>query len=89
MPTNTRPPLPPIQRVKSKDRTREFKWLDQHWREYAGHWVAVEGDVLVAHGFDADKFFAEVKASGVTDPLFDRIEPLDQLPYGGGCWLKD
>jgi hypothetical protein len=61
-----------------------MKWLSQHRREYAGQWVAIDGDRLVAHGFDADRFFAEVDQSGVTDPLFAHLESEDDRPSLGG-----
>jgi hypothetical protein len=86
MPTNTKSPLSPIKRVKSKDLTQEMRWLREHRREHAGQWVAIEGDRLVAHDLDADKFFAEVEQSGVKDPLFAHLEPEDERPFAG-AWL--
>ena len=76
--------MSPIRRVKSKDVTRELQWLREHRREYAGQWVAIDGDRLVAHDLDADKFFADVKNSGVRDPLFAHLEPVDDHPFAGG-----
>ncbi|MBO0860240.1 MAG: hypothetical protein J2P21_17560, partial [Chloracidobacterium sp.] len=42
-------------RLKPKpmpDSTREFKWLSEHAREYAGQWVALDGDRLIAHSLN-------------------------------------
>src|SRR5256885_12056896 len=40
--------------VPSKDRTHESKWLKEYGKEYAGQWVALEGNQLIAHSFNAD-----------------------------------
>src|SRR6185503_8925816 len=36
--------------VPVPDSTRELQWLVDHARQYAGQWVALEGDRLIAHG---------------------------------------
>src|SRR2546428_5386583 len=44
----TKPPLDKRLRPKPMpDSTREFKWLADHAREYAGQWVALDGDRLI------------------------------------------
>ncbi len=32
------------------DRTPEIRWLEEHWQEYRGQWVALLHDELLAHG---------------------------------------
>ncbi|HYU34900.1 MAG TPA: DUF5678 domain-containing protein [Thermoanaerobaculia bacterium] len=32
------------------DRTPELRWLEAHWQEYRGQWVALLHDELLAHG---------------------------------------
>jgi hypothetical protein len=76
--------LPPIRRVEGKDLSREMNWLRLHSRDYAGQWVAIDGDRLIAHDFDANRFFAEVDRSGVDDPLFAHLEAADERPSLGG-----
>ena len=70
--------IPPGRRVKlvepQKDRTRELAWLAQHQAEYAGQWVAIEGDELIAHGDDLIKVSTEAKDKGISNPLFARAE---------------
>jgi Family of unknown function (DUF5678) len=66
-----------------KDRTRERQWLALHRHEYAGQWIAIEADRLIAHGEDADQVFAEVDRLGIIDPLFVHVEPVDALPFAG------
>ena len=35
--------------VALPDSTRELRWLTEHAREYAGQWVALDGDRLIAN----------------------------------------
>jgi len=69
--------------VPEKDRSREEKWLAEHSREYANQWVALEGDQLIAHSFNAAEVFATVKSLGVERPLFVRVEDADEPPFAG------
>ncbi len=74
-----RVPLP----VPYKDRSREYEWLKEHAREYAGQWVALEGDRLIAHGANAAEVFAAADASGVERPFLLRVEDPDGPPFAG------
>jgi len=73
-----KPPLdkrvPPI---PVPDSTREFRWLSEHAREYAGQWVALDGDRLIAHGPDARAVYAAANADGAYLPLVTRVEDPD------------
>jgi hypothetical protein len=64
------------------DRTREYEWLAKHRRDYIGQWIALEGDRLVAHSADAKEMFAQVDATGVTQPLVLYVEDPD-VPFIG------
>ena len=48
------------------DRTEDFRWLDAHWQEYKGQWVALFGGELLAHG----------------DSLRDLLDKLGERPPG-------
>jgi hypothetical protein len=61
----------------------EMKWLSEHREEYAGQYVALWGDTLVAHGPDARKVLAEARAAGIARALLARVEASDELPFGG------
>lgn len=69
--------------VAEKDRSREEKWLAEHSREYANQWVALEGDQLIAHSFNAAEVFAAIKSLGVERPFFVRVEDPDEPPFAG------
>ena len=79
--------IPPGRRVHlsepQKDRTREMAWWAKHQAEYAGQWLAIEGDELIAHGFDLLKVSAEAKSKGIDNPLFARAEAANARPFAG------
>lgn len=61
----------------------ERRWLDEHRDEYLGQWVALEGTRLLASGEDARAVYSAARASGVHAPYVMRVEPHDELPFGG------
>jgi hypothetical protein len=65
------------------NRSREMRWLAEHRKEYAGQWVVVEGDTLVAHGADAQEVFRQVREAGMTRPFLAHVESSEDLPFGG------
>jgi uncharacterized protein DUF5678 len=77
-PLDKRVPCKPM-----KDRTREMKWIDEHKYEYAGQWVALDGDRLVAASPIQQEVWDAVKADGAQLPLVHRIPSPDDLPYIG------
>jgi ABC-type hemin transport system ATPase subunit len=60
-----------------------MRWIREHQAEYADQWVALDGDRVIAAGFDAKAVFAAAKAARVGRPLFVHMEPKDALPFGG------
>lgn len=66
-----------------KDRSRENEWLQQHQNEYAGQWIALDGDRLLSHGPVLKEVMAAAHQAGVTDPLVVRAESDDALPFAG------
>jgi hypothetical protein len=81
------PPRPPRDKRlpdrPMKDRTREMNWLAAHRHEYAGQWVALDGDRLIAASPSRLEISAAVKAAGAHLPLIHRIAAPDEpLPMG-------
>jgi hypothetical protein len=70
--------------VPYRDRTREIKWIDANRSAYAGRWVAVEGDRLIAADSDALKVFAAAKSEGIQVPFVVHVLPEDPLPFVPG-----
>lgn len=83
-PTKTKPPLD--KRVPCKpmpDRTSERQWVKDHKHEYAGQWVALDGDRLIAASPIQQEVWDAVSADSETPPLVLRVPSPDDLPYIG------
>lgn len=52
-----------------------LRWLRDHRREYAGKWVALYGDRLVATAATAREAYAAAREQGVDMPLVELVEP--------------
>jgi hypothetical protein len=65
------------------DDARERAWIKEHRNEYAGQWVALDGDRLIAASPNRLEISAAVKADGAKLPLIYRIPAPDEpLPIG-------
>ena len=60
----------------------ELRWLALNRQRYAGQWVALEGDALLAVGDSAREVYAAI-ASHPGTPLVTRVEPEEQVPFAG------
>lgn len=61
----------------SKRRQRELRWLQTHreeLRKFAGQWIAIEGEEIVAHGPNAAEVAREARSRGVRVPFIHRVE---------------
>lgn len=56
----------------------ERAWLKQHRVEYAGQWVALWGNRLLAAGSDAQKVYRQAQQQGVIDPVLTQVEKPDE-----------
>jgi hypothetical protein len=65
------------------DDSRERAWIEEHRNEYAGQWVALDGDRLIAASPNRLEVSAAVKADSAKLPLIYRIPAPDEpLPIG-------
>ncbi len=65
------------------DDSRERAWIEEHRREYAGMWVALDGYRLIAANPNQAEVWAAVKEDGAKLPLVCRIpSPDEPLPIG-------
>ena len=64
-------------------RSAEQRWLKEQGNHFVNEWVALDGDRLVSHGFDAKSVYDEARAAGVVRPFFVRVTKPDDLPLGG------
>jgi hypothetical protein len=74
---------PSVLPVKQPDYRPSMRWLAEHVRDYAGQWVALDGDRLIAHGPDARSVYAAANADGAYMPLVTQVEDPDAPPYIG------
>lgn len=67
----------------SGERARtEFRWLAENRERYAGRWVALEGDMLLAVGDSAREVYAAI-ADREGTPLVTRVEPEEEAYFAG------
>jgi hypothetical protein len=76
------PPAPSRQSAAIRH-SQYRKWLQEHGEEYAGQWVALDGDRLVSSGKNNREALAEARRQGVRIPFVVYVEPTDALPFGG------
>ncbi len=60
--------------IKMRDMSKDMKWLSEHRREYAGKWVAVYEDLLIASGENANEVHAVADRVGLPQTLITFIE---------------
>ena len=60
------------------DRTREMNWIQQHGNDYAGQFIAVSGDQLVAHGTRAREIYTKAREH---QAIVYYVEKNPDLPY--------
>jgi excisionase family DNA binding protein len=61
--------------VKMRDMSKDMRWLAKHRGEYAGKWVAVYEDRLVASGDSAKDVYEASDKIGLPQTLVTFIEP--------------
>ena len=67
------------------DRSRETAWIAEHWREFPGEWVLLDGDRLIAHGDNPLPFKEKARAEGIDRPYLVHL-PENDAPFTGG-WM--
>ena len=83
------PPLlqAPAEPAKSRPEVSRFtleqQWIERNRKEYAGKWVALEGDRLLAFAETAKAVYRAASEIGVQRPLVVKVEPPDQPPFAG------
>ena len=66
--------------VASGHRSRELEWCRTHTEvlcQFAGQWVVLEGEEIVAHGDDPLQVVAEARAKGIQIPYIFYVEDVD------------
>jgi hypothetical protein len=69
------------------DRSREHTWLEKHRDEFAGQRVVLDGDNLIAAGFDGKDVAKKVRELGINGTYLVFVEGSDQPRFiSGGVW---
>jgi predicted DNA-binding antitoxin AbrB/MazE fold protein len=71
------------QATSVNSRREELEWLAKESRHYAGEWVALDGNRLIAHGNELATVREAARAAGVERPLLSHLPPEEELPFGG------
>lgn len=58
-----------VEPIPEPDPEPNRRWMSAHRHEYAGEWVALDGERLIAHGTAANEVFAAARADGAYLPL--------------------
>ena len=69
--------------VANADFSLSLQWLAEHKHEYAGQWVALDGDRLIGCGASAKEVYAMADAAGVANPMVTRVDDPNALPFAG------
>ena len=73
--------------VRDFSLTRE--WLKKHRDEYDGQYVALDGDKLIAAGFDAKEVAKKARQSGINGLFVGYVEDSNRPPFiSGGFWRE-
>jgi hypothetical protein len=65
------------------ERREELHWLAKESGPYAGEWVALDGNRLVAHGAKLAAVSAAARAAGFEEPFFASVPDDKDLPFAG------
>jgi len=64
-------------------KAQHMVWLKAHREEYAGQYVALDGDRLVGAGATISEAQEQARQQGVERPFLTRISSANDAPFGG------
>ena len=67
--------------------SKSLKWLHENREKYAGQWVALDGDRLIANGPTAKEVYSKAKAEGFEIPFVELVTDQEPVPSTVG-WLS-
>lgn len=73
-----------ISHAHSNRSAKSLRWLDENREKYAGQWVALDGDRLIASGATAKEVYLKAKTEGVEIPFVELVTGQESGPFTGG-----
>ena len=73
----------PPQAPKLNRRELALQWVARNSNDFAGQWVVLDGDRLLAHGTAAREVAQAARVHGVGTPAIIRIPEGEELPFAG------
>src|SRR5215510_14526507 len=64
-------------------RKQQMDWLKAHREEYAGQYVALDGDRLIGVGATIREAHEQARRHGVERPFLTHISSVNDAPFGG------
>lgn len=64
-------------------RAQHLSWLKAHREEYAGKYVALDGDRLVGSGSSIREAHEQGRRAGVDHPFLVHVSSVNDAPFGG------
>jgi hypothetical protein len=64
-------------------RAQHLAWLKAHREEYAGKYVALDGDRLVGCGSSIREAHEQARRAGVDHPFLVHVSSVNDAPFGG------
>ncbi|HTG16233.1 MAG TPA: DUF5678 domain-containing protein [Blastocatellia bacterium] len=75
--TNADPNTPALKRAQ------HLAWLKAHREEYAGKYVALDGDQLVGSGLSIREAHEQARRGGIDHPFLVHVSSVNDAPFGG------
>lgn len=69
--------------VAEERRQKQLEWLKTHREQYAGQYVALDGDQLVGQGKTIQEARQQARQNGVSQPFLVRLTSADEVLFGG------
>lgn len=75
--------------LPARDYSRANEWLEKHRDEYDGQWVALDGDNLIAAGFDGKEVTQTVRQLGINGAYLVFVEGSNRPRFiSGGVFFS-
>lgn len=69
--------------MAAQQRAQHLAWLKAHREEYAGQYVALDGDRLVGNAATIREAREQARQHGVEHPFLTHISSANEAPFGG------